>query len=158
AIPGPGYDAPVKKPLTPYSPPPPPSGNEVEEPPLPPSTAPSAAPPPAPPAAPPENDRSDSAVPDRVVVPSCVFVAQKLEDFALYDLDGQVWELRKNRKGKLVLLDFWATTCGPCRAELPFMVSLDRKYRRYGLQVIGIANQKETTFPQKQNAVRQARA
>jgi thiol-disulfide isomerase/thioredoxin len=79
-----------------------------------------------------------------------------VEDFALYDIDNNVWQLSRERRGKLILLDFWFTRCPPCRAALPFMVEMDRKYRRHGLQVVGIANE-AGTFPEKQAAVRQAR-
>jgi thiol-disulfide isomerase/thioredoxin len=93
------------------------------------------------------------------VVPSCVRIGNKVEDFALYDLDGQVWELSKKRtsKTRLVLIDFWASTCPPCRAALPYLVTLDRKYRRFGLEVVGIAHE-EGSFPEKQAAVRQPKA
>jgi thiol-disulfide isomerase/thioredoxin len=93
------------------------------------------------------------------VVPSCVCVGEnRVEDFALYDLDGNPWELSKKRTGRtrLVLLDFWFTSCGPCRNALPFMVSLDRKYRAHGLDIVGIAHE-EGSFPEKQAVVRQAR-
>jgi thiol-disulfide isomerase/thioredoxin len=95
-------------------------------------------------------------VPERVVVPSCVRIGKTVEDFALYGLDGNVWQLSKKRQGKLVLLDFWFTSCPPCRAALPFLAELDRKYRRYGLEVVGIANE-EGSLAEKQAGVRQAR-
>lgn len=41
-------------------------------------------------------------------------------------------------RGKIVLLNFWATWCPPCRAEIPDLVKLQRDYRRKGLQVIGV--------------------
>lgn len=45
----------------------------------------------------------------------------------------------ENLKGKLVLLDFWATWCGPCVREAPHMVALNQKYGPKGLQIIGIS-------------------
>jgi thiol-disulfide isomerase/thioredoxin len=58
--------------------------------------------------------------------------------FELTDLSGQKLSL-EDYKGKVVLLDFWATWCGPCRIEIPEFVELQKRYRDQGLQVIGIS-------------------
>ena len=59
-------------------------------------------------------------------------------EFSLTDLSGQKLDLSSYR-GKVVLLDFWATWCVPCRTEIPRFVDLQNKYRDRGLQVIGIS-------------------
>jgi peroxiredoxin len=59
-------------------------------------------------------------------------------DFSLPALDGQSLQLSAYR-GKVVLLDFWATWCDPCREETPHLVELQNKYRDQGLQIIGVS-------------------
>jgi cytochrome c biogenesis protein CcmG, thiol:disulfide interchange protein DsbE len=59
-------------------------------------------------------------------------------DFSLPDLQGGHLDLSAYR-GKIVLLDFWATWCDPCREEIPHFVDLQNKYGNQGVQVIGIS-------------------
>jgi thiol-disulfide isomerase/thioredoxin len=56
---------------------------------------------------------------------------------ALRDLRGRRVRL-SDYKGKIVLLNFWATWCPPCRAEIPDLIKWQREYRGSGLRVIGI--------------------
>lgn len=59
-------------------------------------------------------------------------------DFTLPQLDGPQLSLSSYR-GKVVLLDFWATWCVPCREETPHFVELQQKYGDRGLQIIGVS-------------------
>lgn len=59
-------------------------------------------------------------------------------DFTLQQISGQPLTLSSYR-GKVVLLDFWATWCYPCREEIPHFVELQQKYADRGLQVIGVS-------------------
>lgn len=63
-------------------------------------------------------------------------------DFALRDIDGKVVRLSDYR-GKVVLLDFWATWCGPCKIEIPWFIELERKHKDKGFAVIGISMDEE---------------
>ncbi len=74
-----------------------------------------------------------------LVVPPATVLAQsrKAPDFVLKDLRGRNVRL-SSYKGKIVLLNFWATWCPPCRAEMPELVTWQREYRAHGLQVIGV--------------------
>ena len=58
-------------------------------------------------------------------------------DFTLKDLNGLEVSLQEFRR-KVVLLNFWATWCSPCRREIPSMVELYQRYKDSGLEIIGV--------------------
>ncbi len=59
-------------------------------------------------------------------------------DFSLESLDGKTMRL-SDLRGKAVLLNFWATWCGPCKIEMPWFVDLQNQYGSQGLQIVGVA-------------------
>jgi len=59
-------------------------------------------------------------------------------NFTLKDVNGKDVRL-SDYKGKVILLDFWATWCIPCKTEIPWFVEFQNKYASRGLQVIGIS-------------------
>jgi len=59
-------------------------------------------------------------------------------DFILQDLQGRAWRLSALR-GKVVVLNFWATWCGPCRIEIPEFLKVYRERRDQGLEIIGVS-------------------
>ncbi len=61
-------------------------------------------------------------------------------DFTLADLGGKSWTLKEQR-GKVVVLNFWATWCPPCRKEMPDLEALYRQFKDQGLVILAISDE-----------------
>lgn len=67
-----------------------------------------------------------------------VYVMKDAPDFTLKSITGEKLSL-KDFRGDVVLVDFWATWCGPCQMSIPELVHLQEKYREKDLVILGIS-------------------
>jgi thiol-disulfide isomerase/thioredoxin len=76
----------------------------------------------------------------------------ELINFTLPELDGKNHSLEEWR-GRIIVLNFWATWCPPCREEIPLLIELQKKRAAEGLQVVSVAIDNETAVrPYSQSA------
>ena len=84
------------------------------------------------------SNRSASQKPDAAPLQPSSSTLERMPDFRLKDAFGREFILKQFR-GKVLLVDFWATWCAPCKQEMPGYQRLSRRYKDRGLAVVGIA-------------------
>ena len=78
----------------------------------------------------------------RTAAPKAVGNRKPAPPFTLKDSEGKTVSL-EDYKGKVVLLNFWATWCGPCKIEIPWFVAFEQKYKEKGFSVVGVSMDEE---------------
>jgi thiol-disulfide isomerase/thioredoxin len=103
-----------------------------------------------PPAANAPANKSAANPPSRTAppLPAVINLPQEVRDQSLKTLDGESLKLA-DYKDKVLVINIWATWCGPCRLEMPDLVKIDNEYKSRGLVVLGLA----TTYNERDDPV-----
>jgi thiol-disulfide isomerase/thioredoxin len=89
--------------------------------------------------------KQEAALAEAKKIKASLALGSKFPDFNVADLAGQPLSVA-NDKGKVVLVDFWATWCGPCRAEMPNVIAAYQKYHSQGFDIIGVSLDEEKSL------------
>ncbi len=77
-----------------------------------------------------------------LIIPLIVWsepLKERVPSFKLPEINGKIFDLNKHIGKKVIIINFWATWCHWCRAEIPGLINLYKKYKKEGLLVVGVS-------------------
>jgi len=89
-------------------------------------------------------EKQETAAVSAKKIQDALAVGTQFPDFNEKDLDGKPLSIA-NYKGKIVMIDFWATWCGPCVGELPNVIDTYQKHHAQGFEIIGVSLDQDQT-------------
>lgn len=89
-------------------------------------------------------EKQEEALAAAKKIQASLAIGSKFPDFNVTDVVGQPLSVAGD-KGKVILVDFWATWCGPCRMEMPNVIAAYQKYHAKGFNIIGVSLDEDKT-------------
>ncbi len=77
-------------------------------------------------------------IPDIPDIKATTMVGNRRPDFSMKDVEGDLHNINKF-DGQVLIVNFWATWCPPCRREIPALIALQEKYQSKGFTIVGVA-------------------
>lgn len=101
-----------------------------------------------------KKDQVQTSNPEEQIQGNLDIELSKAPDFTLNDINGKEFSLN-DFKGKYVYMDIWATWCGPCRVQIPFMKQLEHQFKDKNIEFVSVSVDKDSDKPAWEKMVKE---